>query len=85
MISSGIFGLWHVVPSLGGGAVNDAIAHVVGGDAAGTVVHVIATVLFASVAGVVLCALRLRSGSLIAPMLTHWTVNGLGVLIVLVA
>lgn len=85
MISSGVFGLWHVVPSLGGGAANDAIAHVVGDDAAGTVVRVIATVLFTSVAGVVLCELRLRSDSLIAPMLTHWTVNGLGVIVVLVA
>jgi membrane protease YdiL (CAAX protease family) len=37
------------------------------------------------VAGIVLCALRLRSGSLVAPVLAHWTVNGLGVIVALVA
>jgi membrane protease YdiL (CAAX protease family) len=36
-------------------------------------------------AGVVLCWLRLRSGSLLAPVLLHWTVNGLGVIVALVA
>jgi membrane protease YdiL (CAAX protease family) len=85
LLSSGLFGLWHVLASLGGGAANVAIAGVVGGDAAGTVVRGIATVLFTSLAGVVLCWLRLRSGSLLAPVLAHWTVNGLGVIVALVA
>jgi membrane protease YdiL (CAAX protease family) len=85
LLSSGLFGLWHVLASLGGGAANVAMAGVVGGDAAGTVVRVIATVLFTSLAGVVLCWLRLRSGSLLAPVLAHWTVNGLGVIVALVA
>ena len=85
LLSSGLFGLWHVLASLGGGVTNVAMAGVVGGDAAGTVVRVIATVLFTSLAGVVLCWLRLRSGSLLAPVLAHWTVNGLGVIVALVA
>jgi len=85
LLSSGLFGLWHVLASLGGGAANVAMAGVVGGDAAGTVVRVIATVLFTSLAGIVLCWLRLRSGSLLAPVLAHWTVNGLGVIVALVA
>ena len=79
LVSSALFGLWHVLASLGGGAANAAIAGVVGGDAAGTVVRVVATVLFTSLAGAVLCWLRLWSGSLLAPLLAHWTVNGLGV------
>jgi len=83
--SSGLFGLWHVLASLGGGAANAAIADVVGSDAAGTVVRVIATVGFTSLAGLVLCGLRLRSGSLLAPVLAHWTVNGLGVVMILLA
>jgi membrane protease YdiL (CAAX protease family) len=83
--SSGLFGLWHVLASLGGGVANAAIADVVGGDAAGTVVRVIATVGFTSLAGLVLCGLRLRSGSLLAPVLAHWTVNGLGVVMILLA
>jgi CAAX protease family protein len=83
--SSGLFGLWHVLASLGGGATNAAIADVVGGDAVGTLVRVVATVGFTSAAGAVLCWLRLRSDSLIAPVLAHWTVNGLGVIVAVVA
>ena len=85
LLSSGLFGLWHVVPSLGGGTANATMASVVGADAAGTVVRVLVTVVFTSLAGVVLCALRLRSGSLLAPVLAHWTVNGLGVIATLIA
>jgi membrane protease YdiL (CAAX protease family) len=29
--------------------------------------------------------LRLRSGSLLAPVLAHWTVNGLGFIVTLIA
>ena len=85
LLSSGLFGLWHVVPSLGGGAANATMASVVGADAAGTLVRVVVTVVFTSLAGVVLCALRLRSGSLLAPVLAHWTVNGLGVIVAALA
>jgi membrane protease YdiL (CAAX protease family) len=85
LLSSGLFGLWHVVPSLGGGTANTTMASVVGADAAGTVVRVVITVVFTSLAGVVLCYLRLRSDSLLAPVLAHWTVNGLGVIVMLVA
>ena len=85
LLSSGLFGLWHVVPALGGGTANATMASVVGADAAGTVVRVVVTVVFTALAGVVLCALRLRSGSLLAPVLAHWTVNGLGVIVTLIA
>jgi membrane protease YdiL (CAAX protease family) len=85
MISSGLFGLWHVPASLGGGTANAVIVGVVGGGAAGTAIRVVATVCFTALAGVVLCWLRLRSGSLIAPALAHWTANGLGVIVTLVA
>ena len=85
LLSSGLFGLWHILASLGGGPANAAMVDVVGGDAAGTVARVIATVLFTALGGVVLCWLRLRSGSLLAPLLAHWTVNALGVIVTLVA
>jgi membrane protease YdiL (CAAX protease family) len=85
LLSSGLFGLWHVVPSLGGGPTNTTMASVVGADAAGMVVRVVVTVGFTSLAGVLLCWLRLRSGSLLAPVLAHWTANGLGVIVTLVA
>jgi uncharacterized protein len=85
LLSSGLFGLWHVLPSLGGGVANATIAGVVGADAAGSAVRVVVTVLFTSLAGMVLCWLRLRSGSLLAPVLAHWTVNGLGVIVAMLA
>ena len=85
LLSSALFGLWHVLPSLGGGAANAAMVGMVGADTPGTVVRVVVTVGFTSLAGVVLCWLRLRSGSLLAPLLLHWTVNGLGVIVALVA
>jgi uncharacterized protein len=85
LLSSGLFGLWHVGAALGGGAANAAITEMVGGDAAGTAVRVAVTVVSTSVAGVVLCWLRLRSGSLLAPVLAHWTVNGLGVIVAMLA
>ena len=85
LLSSGLFGLWHIVASLGGGPANAAIVGVVGGDAAGTATRVVVTVLFTTLGGVVLCWLRLRSNSLLAPVLAHWAVNGLGVIVPLVA
>jgi membrane protease YdiL (CAAX protease family) len=85
LLSSGLFGLWHVLASLGGGAANAAITGVVGGGAPGTAARVVVTVVFTSLAGVALCWLRLRSGSLIAPALAHWTVNALGVIVIALA
>jgi uncharacterized protein len=83
--SSLLFGLWHVVPALGGGPANDALAGAVGSGSIGTVLSVLATVVVTSVAGVVLCVVRQRSDSLLAPVLLHWAVNAGGVLFVLVA
>jgi uncharacterized protein len=81
LLSSGLFGLWHILPSLGGGVANATIVGAVGGDAAGTLLRVAVTVVFTAAAGVVLCLLRLRSGSLLAPVLAHWAVNGLGIML----
>jgi membrane protease YdiL (CAAX protease family) len=84
-LSSGLFGLWHILASLGGGAANDTITGVVGGGAPGTAARIVVTVVFTSLAGVALCWLRLRSDSLLAPALAHWTVNALGVIVVALA
>lgn len=48
--------------------------------AVGTVVAVTAATTGAALAGVVLCELRRRSGSLLAPFALHWALNALGVL-----
>lgn len=79
-VSSVLFGLWHVLPSLGLAADNAAIGGAVGGGRSAQVITVVATVLFTTAAGVVFCELRRRSGSVLAPAALHWAANGLGVL-----
>ena len=79
-VSSVLFGVWHVLPSLGLAASNQAIGGAVGTGRSGQDVTVLGTVLFTAAAGVVFCELRRRSGSLLAPAGLHWAVNGLSVL-----
>ena len=85
IVSSALFGLWHVLPALGGGAANESVAGAVGDGVAGIVLRVVGTVLLTGLGGVVFCELRDRSGSLLAPIMLHWAINGLGELFVLVA
>ncbi|MET0831952.1 MAG: CPBP family intramembrane glutamic endopeptidase, partial [Acidimicrobiia bacterium] len=84
VVSSALFALWHVLPALGGSAVNEVVTDTVGGGS-GDALLVAVTVVFTGLAGVLLCELRVRSGSLLAPILLHWAVNGLGVLFVALA
>ena len=81
VVSSGLFGLWHVLPSLRLHRVNPKVADLVGSGPGGQVAAVAGAVVFTAAAGVLLCELRRRSGSLLAPIALHWTVDGLGVLI----
>lgn len=83
--SSMLFGLWHLVPALSGGAGNAVVDDMAGSGAIGTLVRLLGTVLITGLGGVVLGELRLRSDSLLAPILVHWTVNACGVLFVLLA
>jgi CAAX protease family protein len=76
--SSALFGLWHVLPSLGLSRSNAAVASVAGSGGAAAAVGVVVAVSVTAVGGVVLCELRRRSGSLLAPMALHWALNGLG-------
>lgn len=80
LVSSGLFGLWHVLPSLRLNRVNPAVAQIVGPDRTGQVLAVAGAVVFTTAAGALLCELRRRSGSLLAPAGLHWAVNGLGIL-----
>ena len=79
-VSSALFGLWHILPSLGLAADNEAIGNAVGQGRSAQVITVAGTVLFTAASGVVFCELRRRSGSLLAPAALHWAVNGLSVL-----
>ncbi|MFJ8464007.1 CPBP family intramembrane glutamic endopeptidase [Streptomyces swartbergensis] len=76
-VSSVLFGLWHVLPSRGLSRANAAVA-TLGTGPTGTVLSVAAAVVATTAAGVVLCELRRRSGSLLAPAALHWALNGFG-------
>jgi uncharacterized protein len=78
--SSALFGLWHILPSLGLATDNEAVGSAVGKGSSAQDLTVLGTVLFTAASGVVLCELRRRSGSLLAPAGLHWAVNGLSVL-----
>ena len=76
LVTSVLFGLWHIAPSLHTMSDN----HVFRGEAssvAGQVLLVLGAVVVTACAGMVFCWLRLRSGSLIAPILAHVATNGL--------
>ncbi|WP_344413909.1 CPBP family glutamic-type intramembrane protease [Pseudonocardia ailaonensis] len=78
LVSSALFGLWHVIPSLGLNSANAAVGAVLGswGDAGRAAL----AVLFTFGVGVVLCWLRRRGGDhLAAPALAHLATNCLGV------
>jgi len=76
LITSALFGLWHIAPTLHTMSGN----HVFRGAAAsvaGQVLLVLGSIAVTFVAGLVFCWLRLRSRSLIAPVMAHAATNGL--------
>ena len=76
-----LFGVWHIVPSLHLGHANRAVGAVLGTDTTGRVLTVLTGVGFTALAGLLLCELRRRSGSLLAAAALHWATNGLGLLL----
>jgi membrane protease YdiL (CAAX protease family) len=79
-ISSVLFGLWHIPPTIssadGSGAIGDASRS--GGS---TALVVVGVVLVMTLAGMVLCWLRIRSESLVAPFVAHWGINATAFLV----
>jgi membrane protease YdiL (CAAX protease family) len=76
LITSALFGLWHIAPTLHTMSDNREFA----GAAAhtgGQVLLVLGSVVVTFAAGLVFCWLRLRSRSLIAPVMAHVATNGL--------
>ena len=76
LVTSALFGLWHIAPTLHTLSDNREFA----GAAAhtgGQVLLVLGSVAVTFVAGLVFCWLRLRSRSLIAPVMAHVATNGL--------
>ena len=84
-ISSVAFGLWHVLPALGLHADNRAIGDLAGDRPGAVLAVVVLGVTSATLVGVLLCELRRRSGSLLAPIGLHWATNGLGYVFAAVA
>jgi uncharacterized protein len=72
LVTSVLFGLWHVEPTLDTMGDNPAVR---GGNA---VLVVLGAVAVTFVAGLAFAWLRLRSRSLIAPLIAHVATNGLG-------
>ena len=86
LVSSTLFGLWHILPSIGLATANQAIGQVAHGPTGVAVAAVVAaTVLFTGAGGVVAGELRRRSGSVLASVGMHWATNSLGVLFGLIA
>jgi membrane protease YdiL (CAAX protease family) len=78
--SSTLFGLWHVLPSLHLSTDKPEFTKLLGSGPLGSVAADLGAVLFTAAAGALLCELRLRSKSLLAPMGLHWSTNALGYL-----
>lgn len=70
--SSVVFGLWHIRPAIDLLLENDVAA---GGPA--RVLAVLGAVAVTTVAGIAFCWLRIKSGSLLAPVLAHLAANSL--------
>jgi uncharacterized protein len=75
-----LFGLWHIATSLGLTSTNVGFTRLFGGGIPGEVAGVMLAVAATAAAGFVFTWLRRRSGSLIAPIALHWSLNGLGAL-----
>jgi uncharacterized protein len=80
VVSSALFGLWHVLPSLHLTHANQAMADLLGQGRMAQAGGVLLAVASTTVAGVVFCGLRRWSDSILAPMGLHWATNGLGYL-----
>jgi membrane protease YdiL (CAAX protease family) len=75
-----LFGLWHIATSLGLTSNNVGFTRLFGAGFLGEVIGILLAVVATVVAGFVFTWLRKRSGSLIAPIALHWSLNGLGAL-----
>jgi len=76
LITSALFGLWHIAPTLHTMSDNSAV-RIVSASVVGQSLVVLGSIVVTFVAGLVFCWLRLRSRSLIAPVMAHVATNGL--------
>lgn len=79
LVSSALFGLWHVLPSIGVSTANAAMAAALGGW--GIVAQAALAVVAMTAAGLLLMWWRRLGGHLLTPALAHLATNSLGVLL----
>lgn len=70
-----LFGLWHILPSLGIATGNAAVSDVLGGN---QLVVTLLAVASMTLAGVLMCALAWIGKGIKTTMLLHWATNSLG-------
>jgi membrane protease YdiL (CAAX protease family) len=73
--ASVLFGLWHILPSIGIATGNSAVKDVLGGDQLVTTLLAVASM---TIAGVLMCALARLGKGIKTTMLLHWATNSLG-------
>jgi membrane protease YdiL (CAAX protease family) len=76
LVTSALFGLWHVAPTLHTMSDNRAVAGAAA-SVTGQTLLVLGAIAVTFAAGLVFCWLILRSRSLIAPVIAHAATNGL--------
>ncbi|MBM7366897.1 CPBP family intramembrane glutamic endopeptidase [Gordonia hydrophobica] len=77
-IQAVLFGLWHVVSSLGLTASNEGFSGAVGTGTVGTILGILGAVAFTGLSGIVFGWLRVKTGSLLPCLALHWAANGAG-------
>lgn len=85
VVASVLFGFWHVLPSLGLADVNPVFEWLLGDGWLGTLAGVALAVGGTFLAGLWLCFLRYRSGSILAPVMAHVSSNSVAFVIAWVA
>jgi membrane protease YdiL (CAAX protease family) len=78
LISAGLFGAWHILPALDRSLANPGVQHVHSGSKAKKTMVVVAVCGVTAASGVALSWLRIRSGSVAAPILVHYAANAGG-------
>ena len=76
LVTSALFGLWHIEPTFHTMSDNRAVGGA-SASAGGQVLLVLGSIAVTFIAGLAFCWLRLRSKSLIAPVIAHVATDGL--------
>jgi uncharacterized protein len=78
-ITSVLFGLWHILPTIPMHASHEAVRGALGAGRRGRWIAVLTGVAFTAVGGVVFAMLRVWTDSVLPPIGLHWALNGMGV------